>query len=484
MQERRERPQHRPSSRSEYPHVKSAAETLNPTRVKLTIEVPFEELKPSLDQAYKKIAQQIQVPGFRRGKIPAAIIDQRVGRGAVLDEAVNNALPALYMQALQENDLNPLSQPEIDVTKFDDGQVLEFTAELDVVPEIEVPEYEGIEVTVDDATVADEDVEEQVEALRARFGTLTDVERPAAEGDFVTIDLSASQNGEAIEEAQAAGLSYQVGKETMLEGLDEALVGMSAGDAKTFTTQLVGGELAGQDVDVEVRVSAVKEQELPDLDDEFAQTASEFDTVDELRADLVERLTRGKRIEQAGAARDAVLEQLLGRVEIALPEGVVAEERTARRQQIDQQLAYAGMTFQAYLDSEEQTEEDFNADLEGRVRDSLAARFLLDRIAEAQALGVDEQELTQHIVRRAQQSGQDPNEYIRHAMEHNHVPELVGEIRRGKALAQIVESAVVTDESGNVVDLKSLQPDGSLVEAAEGDGDAEPAADEDAPARG
>jgi len=442
--------------------VKSAAETLNPTRVKLTIEVPFEELKPSLDQAYKKIAQQIQVPGFRRGKIPAAIIDQRVGRGAVLDEAVNNALPALYMQALQENDLNPLSQPDIDVTKFDDGELLEFTAELDVVPDIQVPSYEGLEATVDDATVADEDVDEQVEALRARFGTLTDVERPAADGDFVTIDLSASQDGEAIEEAQATGLSYQVGKETMLEGLDEALVGMSAGDTKTFTTQLVGGELAGQDVEVEVRVSAVKEQELPALDDEFAQTASEFDTVEELRADLVDRLTRGKRIEQANAARDAVLEKLLEMVDIALPEGVVAEEQLARRQQIDQQLAYAGMTFQGYLDSEEQTEEEFNSDLEQRVRDSLAARFLLDKVAESEALGVDEQELTQHIVRRAQQSGQDPNEYIKHAMEHNHVPELVGEIRRGKALAQIVESAVVTDESGNVVDLKNLQPDGTL----------------------
>jgi trigger factor len=454
--------------------VKSAAETLNPTRVKLTIEVPFEELKPSLDQAYKKIAQQIQVPGFRRGKIPAAIIDQRVGRGAVLDEAVNNALPALYMQALQENDLNPLSQPDIDVTKFDDGELLEFTAELDVVPEIQVPSYEGLEVTVDDATAADEDVEEQVEALRARFGTLTDVERAAAEGDFVTIDLAASQDGEAIEEAQATGLSYQVGKETMLEGLDEALVGMSAGDTKTFTTQLVGGELAGQDVDVEVRVSAVKEQELPELDDEFAQTASEFDTVEELRADLVDRLTRGKRIEQANAARDAVLEKLLEMVDIALPEGVVSEEQVARRQQIDQQLAYAGMTFQGYLDSEEQTEEEFNSDLERRVRESLAARFLLDKVAESEALGVDEQELTQHIVRRAQQSGQDPNEYIKHAMEHNHVPELVGEIRRGKALAQIVESAVVTDESGNVVDLKNLQPDGSLA-----DPDA-PSADTDA----
>ncbi|MDQ3627856.1 MAG: trigger factor [Actinomycetota bacterium] len=458
--------------------MKSAAETLNPTRVKLTIEVPFEELKPSLDQAYKKIARQIQVPGFRKGKIPAAIIDQRIGRGPVLDEAVNDALPGLYMQALQDNELNPLGQPDIDVTRFEDGEVLEFTAELDIVPAIEVPDYEGLEVSVDDATVTDEDVDEQVDALRARFGTLHDVQRAAVDGDFVTIDLSASKDGEPIEEAQTAGLSYQVGQGTMLDGLDEALVGLSAEESATFTSQLVGAEYDGTDVEIEVSVSAVKEQELPDLDDDFAQTASEFDTVAELRTDLIEKLIRGRRLEQANAARDAVLEVLLDRVDIALPDALVAEEKQARSQQIEQQLSYAGMTFAAYLESEEQTEEEFSTDLERRVRESLAARFLLDEVAKVEQLGVSEQELTQHVVRRAQQSGTDPNEYVRHAMEHNHVPELVGEIRRGKALARIVEAAKVCDQSGNEVDLKRLQPDGSLGDQVETTEDAGPAADD------
>ncbi len=447
--------------------MKSAAETLNPTRVKLTVEVPFEELKPSLDQAYKSIAQQINVPGFRRGKIPAAIIDQRIGRGAVLDEAMNKALPQLYMRALEENDLNPLSQPEIDVTRFDDGELLEFTAELDVVPAIEVPAYGGLEVTVDDAIVTEEDVDEQLAELRSRFGTLSDVERAAADGDFVTIDLSAAQDGEPIEEAQASGLSYQVGKGTMLDGLDETLVGMSVGETATFPSSLTGGALTGQDVDVDVEVTAVKEQELPDLDDEFAQTASEFDTIEELRTDLRERLTRAMRMEQATAARDAVLERLLDMVEVPLPDQVVADEQLARRKQIDEQLQYAGLTLEQYLVSEGQTAEEFDTDLEQRVRESLAARFLLDEIAQAEQLGVDEAELTEHIVRRAQQAGVQPDEYVRHMMEHNHVSELVGEIRRGKALAMIVEGAVVTDASGNVVELKRLQPDGTIADEAD-----------------
>jgi trigger factor len=257
--------------------VKSAVETLSPTRAKLTVEVPFEELKPSLDAAYKKIAQQINVPGFRKGKVPPMVIDRQVGRGPVLDEAVNEALPKLYVQALQDNDLQPLAQPEIEITRFEDNETLEFTAEIDVRPEIALPEYDGIEVTVDDISVSDEDVEEQVQSLRERFATLNDVDRAAADGDFVVLDLKASKDGEVVEGAEVSGMSYQVGRGGMLEGLDEALVGMAAGDEKTFQSQLVGGDQVGEDVDVEVKVTAVKEQELPALDDEFAQTASEFD---------------------------------------------------------------------------------------------------------------------------------------------------------------------------------------------------------------
>ncbi|HSS67029.1 MAG TPA: trigger factor [Nocardioidaceae bacterium] len=475
--------------------MKSAVETLNPTRVKLTVEVPFEELGPTIDAAYKKIGQQMTVPGFRKGKVPAPVIDQRVGRDVVLGEAVNDALPGFYIQALQENNIVPLGQPELDLGEVEDGVDLNFTAELDVKPQITLPDYTGIEAEVPAIDVSDEQIDEQVEALRVRFGSLTPVERAAADGDFVTIDLSASKDGEAIEEAQATGMSYQVGRATMLEGLDEALVGLSAGDEATFQSTLVGGVYKDQTVDVTVKVTAVKEQELPELDDEFAQTASEFDTVDELRADIGERLTRGSRLEQAGAARDAVLEKLLTMVEVPLPEAAVSDELLERRGSIEQQLAYAGLTEEEYLESEGQSADEFAQDLDKRVRDSMAAQFVLDDIATAESLAVSEQELTEHMLRRAQQSGQSPDAYIRHAMEHNHVPEYVAEVRRGKALALVVESAVVTDSAGDAVELKTLLPDGTYgdpnatAEGAEGtegaDGAqstpvaiAEPAADE------
>ena len=466
--------------------MKSAAETLSPTRVKLTVEIPFEELRPSLDAAYQKIGKQIQVPGFRKGKVPPIVVDQRIGRSAVLDEAVNDALPKMYVQALQDNDLRPLGQPEVDVTNFSDGEVLEFTAEVDVRPEITLPDYEGLQATVPDVAVTDEEVEEQLTGLRERFGALNDVDRPAAEGDHVTIDLSASDDGEPIEGGQIDGQTYEVGKGTMVEGLDEALVGLSAGESATFRSKLVGGDLAGKDVDITVNVQAVKEQELPELDDEFAQTASEFDTVDELRADLRERLTRAKRLEQASAARDTVLETLLELVEVPLPDGVVADELQGRRQQITQQLAYAGMTQEQYLETEGQTVEEFEADLDRRVRDAITAQFVLDEIATKEQMGVSEAELTEHLVRRAQQAGVSPDEYAKHAMEHDHISTLVSEVVRAKALAHVVENATVSDASGSVVELSRLQPDGTYAaeEQAEGDATAgdEQTADADADA--
>ncbi|MBA2956393.1 trigger factor [Nocardioides sp. MAH-18] len=444
--------------------MKSAVETLSPTRARLTVEVPFEELKPSLDAAYKKVAQQINVPGFRRGKVPPAVIDRQVGRGAVLDQAINEVIPQKYVEALQANDLQPLAQPEIEVTKFEDNETLEFTAEVDVKPEITLPSYDGLEASVDDIELSDADVEEQVEALRERFATLIDVERPAADGDFVVMDLKATKDGEVVEGAEVSGMSYRVGRGGMLDGLDEALVGMTAGEEKVFSSELVGGDLVGESVDVAVSVSQVQEQELPELDDEFAQMASEFDTVAELTDDVRERLGRGRRLEQAAAARDAVLEALLEKVEIPLPETMVTDELNARRSSFEQQLAYAGMTMEKYLEDEKQTQEEFEADLERRVRDAVAAQFLLDEIAKAEEFGIDQQELTEHMVRRAQQSGQDPQEFANHMFEHNHIPELVQEILRGKALAKVVETAVVKDASGNVVELKNLRPDGTIGE--------------------
>lgn len=454
--------------------MKSAVESLSPTRAKLTVEVPFDELKPSLDKAYKTIAQQINVPGFRRGKVPPAVIDRQVGRGAVLDQAINEALPKVYVEALRENSLEPLAQPEIEVTRLEDKELLEFTAEVDVKPEIELPEYDGLEASVEDLAVTDEDVDAQLDNLRERFGTLADVERPAADGDFVSIDLVATKDGEVVPGAEVAGMSYQVGRGGMLDGLDEALTGLSAGESTEFTSQLVGGDLVGEDVAVKVTVNGVQEQELPELDDDFAQTASEFDTVAELRDDVRARLTRGKRLEQATEARDAVLEALLEKVSVPLPETMVTDELNARREGVEQQLAMAGITMDKYLEDEGQTIEEFEADLERRVRDAVAAQFLLDEIAKREELGVEQNDLSQHIVRRAQQSGQDPQEFANHMFEHNHIPELVQEILRGKALATLVESAVVTDASGNRVELKNLRPDGSIGEPeAEGADEAE-----------
>ena len=403
------------------------------------------------------------------------VIDRQVGRGAILDQAINDALPQLYIQALQDNDLQPLAQPEIEVTRLEDNESLEFTAEVDIKPEITLPAYDDLTAQVDDVAVTDDDVDEQVAALRERFATLVDVERAAADGDFVVIDLVAQQDGQAVEGAELSGMSYKVGRGGMLDGLDEALAGMSAGDEKTFTSQLVGGDLVGQDVEVTVKVAQVQEQELPDLDDEFAQLASEFDTADELTADVRERLGRGKRLEQAAAARDAVLEALLERVDVPLPETVVTDELNSRRSNIEQQLAYAGLSMEKYLEDEGQTAEEFEADLERRVRDAVVAQLLLDEVATKEELGVEQDELQQHLIMRAQQSGEDPQKFINHMLEHNHLPEMVQEIRRGKALARLVESATVTDASGNVVELKNLRPDGTIGEPVEAEATAEPA---------
>ena len=444
--------------------MKSAVETLNPTRAKLTIEVEFEELKPSLDAAYQRIAKQVNIPGFRKGKVPPPVIDRQVGRGAVLDEAINDALPKLYVQALEDNDLQPLAQPEIDITKFEDNSTLEFTAEVDVRPTIDVPAYDDLAVEVDDITVGDDEVEDQIQHLRERFATLNDVDRAVQEGDVVTIDLVASKDGETVDGGEVSGYSYKVGSGELIEGVDAALTGLSTGEETTFQSQLLGGEAAGEDVDVLVRVGSVKEQELPEFDDDFAQTASEFDTAEELREDVRTRLERGKRLEQAATARDAVLEKLLDAAEIPLPEASVDTEIAGRRQEIEQQLTYAGLTMEQYLDNEKQTVDEFDADLEKRVRDAMAAQFLLDEVAKKEQLGVDQAELSQHLMRRAQQSGQNPDEFVKHMVEHNHIPEMVAEVVRGKALALIVETAKVTDASGNAVDLKNLRPDGSIGE--------------------
>ncbi len=436
--------------------MKSAVETLDPTRVRLTVEVPFAELKPSLDTAYKKIAEQVSVPGFRKGKVPPRVIDQRVGRGAVLDEAINTALPDLYTQAITENKIEVVGRPEVEVTEFADGELLKFTAEVDVRPEFDLPEYRGVSVEVDDVAVADEDVDEQVEALRKRFGTLTGVDRPVQAGDFVTVDLVATIDGAQLEDGTASGVSYEVGSNSMVDGLDEAIIGKSAEETAHFVSKLVGGSRAGEDAEIEVTIGAVKARELPALDDEFAQLASEFDTLDELRADIRGRLERAKRFEQGAQARDKVLEAVLTTVDVPLPAKAVEAEIEWRNEQLDQQISQAGMTREGFLRLQGQDAETFAADQDKQVREGMKAQFVLDRLADQEKLSVNQNELTQHLIRRASGSGMSADQFAKSVVDSGQVPALVGEVRRGKALQLILENADIKDASGNPVDLSLL----------------------------
>jgi trigger factor len=340
----------------EYPHVKSTVENLSPTRVRLAVEVPFEDLKPDLDKAYKEIGSQVRVPGFRPGKVPTRVIDQRVGRGTVLQEAVNEALPRFYGEAAREHELQPLGQPEVEITKIEDGETLGFTAEVDIRPEITLPELSGIAVTVDDTEVGDDDIAEQLEGLRDQFGTLSGVDRPVAEGDYVSLDLVSTVEGEEVEGGSATGRSYVVGSGDFVDGLDEAITGTSAGDEVTFTSELRHGDHAGTQADIKVTVKSVKTKELPEVDDEFAQLASEFDTVEELKADLRERLSRVKTMEQGAQARDKLLEQLIEQVEFPLPESAVDGEVEYRTHDIVHSLNHDDALFDRYRDARERRE--------------------------------------------------------------------------------------------------------------------------------
>jgi trigger factor len=419
--------------------VKSALETLNPTRVKLTVEVPFEELKPSLDAAYKTIGSQIQVPGFRKGHVPARVIDQRVGRGAVLQEAVNEALPQFYGQAVEENKVRPIGQPEVDVTEVpaEEGQELKFTVEVDVRPEITLPDYSTLKNEVDKVELSDEDIDEQLTSLRERFGTLVGVDRAVESGDFVSIDLDAKIGDEEID--AVTGISYEVGSGNMLDGMDDALAGMTAGETKTFTAPLAGGDREGEEATVTVTVQSVKVRELPELNDDFAQLASEFDTLEELKADVTKQAERAKKFEQGVQARDRVLEQLLETIDIPVPDSIVEAE------------------VHAHLEGESRLEDaEHRAEVEESTRKALKAQFLLDAIAEQEEISVEQPELIEYLVMSAQQYGMDPNQFAQAIDQQGQVPAMVAEVARRKALAAVLEKVTIVDTDGNPVDLNEL----------------------------
>ena len=429
--------------------MKSTVETLSPTRVKLSVEVPFEELSPYIADAFKKLASQINVPGFRKGKVPAAMVEQRVGRAAVLDEAINSALPEFYGQAAREKELLVIGRPVVDIKEFKDNEKLEFTVEVSIRPEVTLPDFSKITITVDNAEVTDEALNEQIDELRARFGTLHTVERATKNGDFVTVDLTARINGEEVDGGKANDISYEVGSNRMIDGLDEALIGMSAGDTKTFTTQLVGQQ-EGENGDVFIALKVVKERELPPVDDAFAKLASEFDTIEELKKDFTERLLRLKKLEQGAQARDLLVEKLLGDLTIEVPDDLVLEE------------------VNSHLEGEGRLEDAVHrAEVDKEVRDGIKSEFLLDSIVKAEDVQITEVELTDYLVRMSQRYGMAPEQFAQELQKAGQITQVIAEVTRAKALASVLGRISVVDKSGAKIELEELRtPQAAAAEAA------------------
>lgn len=443
--------------------MKSEVETLTPTRVKLSVAVPFEELKPNLDAAYKAIGSQITVPGFRKGKVPSRVIDSRVGREAVIQEAINEALPDLYSQAAQEKNLKPLTQPDVEITGIPDpreGGDLTFTAEVDVRPAFDLPDYSTLTVTIDPYEVTEEDVDAQLDDLRERFGTLVGVDRPAADGDFVSIDLTAAIGEEEID--SATGLSYQIGSGTMLPGMDEALIGLSAEEQTSFEAPLAGGEHAGQEALIRVSVGSVKERELPEADDDFAELASEFDTLAELRESLAGQAAENKKVQSALGARDKVVEALVAACEVPVPQNIVDAEVENH--------------FSGEHQHDHEDNEEHRAEVTEEVTKALKAQLVLDAVVEQEDVEIGQQELFEYLIAQAPTYGLSPNDFLQQMSEAGQMPALLGEVARRKALALVLELAKVVDADGNEVNLDDLVPGtGENAQAADEAADAEQA---------
>jgi trigger factor len=458
--------------------VKSTVEQLSPTRVRINVEVPFTELQPDFDRAYKELAKQVRLPGFRPGKAPAKLLEARIGREAVLDQVINEALPSRYGQAVTETDLRPLGRPNIEVTKREYGQELVFTAEVDVRPEITLPDLSALKITVDPVQVSDEDVDAELQSLRARFGTLTGVERPAATGDFVSIDLSANIDGQDVPEAATQGLSHEVGSRQLVDGLDDAIVGLSAGETRVFTTTMAGGPHAGKEAEVTVTVGSVKERELPEPDDEFAELASEFDTIDELRANLADQVRGVKRVQQAEEIRTATLDALLQQVDMPLPEAIVQAQVDNILHNALHGLNHDEAKFAEVLKKRGSSREEFDADTRANAEKAVKTQLLLDALGDDLAIQVSQADLTERLVLTSQQYGIEPQQLLGYLQENNQLPAMFADVRRGLTIAAAVEAATVTDTDGNVVDTaeffgKRSQPeaaeDGETAEVEDGD---------------
>lgn len=449
--------------------MKSTVEKLSPTRVRINVEVPFAELEPDIDKAFKALAQQIRLPGFRPGKAPRKLLEARVGRGAVLEQVVNDALPARYSEAITAESLQPIGQPEIEVTKLEDNEELVFTAEVDVRPEIELPDLAALKISVDPVNVTDEDVDVEVEGLQKRFGTLTGVDRPAEDGDFVSIDLSATVDGKDVPEAKTEGLSHEIGSGQLIEGLDEAIIGLKEGESKNFTTTLVAGEHAGQEAEVTVTVKSVKVRELPELDDDFAQLASEFDTIEELRSDLREKVTRVKTVQQAEAIRDKAIEVLLEQTEIPLPEAVVQAQVDDTLHNAIHGLDHDEDKFADQLKEQGSSREEFDTDNRANAEKAIKTQLLMDAIADKLDIQVGQNDLSERLVLMSRQYGLEPQQLLQMLQQNNQLPAMFADVRRGLTVAAVVHGATVTDTDGTEIDTTEFF--GPSGEAAAGEAD-------------
>lgn len=432
--------------------MKSSVEKLNETSVKLNVEVPFAELDKQFDQAYKALAQQVSIPGFRRGKAPRKLLEARIGRGYVVEQVINEALPEYYGKAVEENELRVLGQPEIEVTNAGENDKFEFVATCSVRPEFEVPDFSTFEVEVPALSVTEEDVDKELDQLRTRFATLKDVDRAAQKDDFVELDLSATVDGETIDEATAEGMSHQVGSGDLIDGMDEAIEGLKAGESGEFTTTLPGGEHEGEEATVTVKVTAVKERELPEVDEDFAQMASEFDTVEELRADLKEKVEEEKKSGQAIAIRDEVLKQSLEAAQFPLPERLVDEQVDGQLQQLLQQFGNDENLLNSMLEAQGTSREEFDKNSRSSAEEAVRTQIFLDAVAEIEEPTVGQQDLSDHIMFTARNYGMEPQQFVQQLQQTGQFGNLIADVRRGKALAQAICKVSVKDSEGNKVD--------------------------------
>ncbi|GJF10290.1 trigger factor [Mycolicibacterium cyprinidarum] len=432
--------------------MKSTVEKLSPTRVRINVEVPFTELEPDIDRAFKQLAKQIRLPGFRPGKAPRKLLEARVGRASVLEQVVNDALPGRYSEAVASSSLQPIGQPEIEITKLEDNEELVFTAEVDIRPEIDLPDLAALKISVDPVSVSDEDVDAELEALQKRFGTLTGVERAAEDGDFVSIDLSATINGKDVPEAATEGLSHEIGSGQLIEGLDEAIVGLKSEESRDFTTTLVAGEHAGQEAQVNVTVKSIKVRELPKLDDEFAQLASEFDTIEELRSSLTEQVTRVKLVQQAEQVRDKAIEELLEQVEVPVPEKVVQAQIDDTLHNAIHGLDHDEAKFEATLTEQGSSREEFDAENRANAEKAVKTQLLMDTIADKLDIQVGQNDLSERLVLMSRQYGVEPQQLLQMLQQNNQLPAMFADVRRGLTVAAVVHGASVTDTNGVEID--------------------------------